>query len=201
MRSKIMESIIRDIKESIAVKKLILEDTGFISKIEQAAIMCSDALRNGNKILLAGNGGSAADAQHIAGELVNRFGFERPGLAAISLTTDTSVLTSISNDYGFKRIIARQVEALGNKGDILIAVSTSGTSENILEGVAEAAKKGIKTIGLTGRSGGRLKGSCDLLLNVPSEVTPRIQEAHIMTGHIICSIIETILFGSRNTVE
>jgi D-sedoheptulose 7-phosphate isomerase len=201
MRSKIMESIIRDIKESIAVKKLILEDTGFISKIEQAAIMCSDALRNGNKILLAGNGGSAADAQHIAGELVNRFGFERPGLAAISLTTDTSVLTSISNDYGFKRIIARQVEALGNKGDILIAVSTSGTSENILEGVAEAAKKGIKTIGLTGRSGGRLKGSCDLLLNVPTEVTPRIQEAHIMTGHIICSIIETILCGSRNTVE
>jgi len=196
-----MESIIKDIKESIAVKKLILEDAKFISGIEEAAKICSDALRNGNKILFAGNGGSAADAQHLAGELVNRFGFERPGLAAISLTTDTSVLTSISNDYGFDRIIARQVEALGNKGDILIAITTSGTSENILAGAAVAVKKGIRIIGLTGRSGGRLKESCDLLLNVPSEVTPRIQEAHIMTGHILCSRIETILFGKQNTVE
>jgi D-sedoheptulose 7-phosphate isomerase len=196
-----MESIQRQIKESIAVKELIMRDSGFISKVEQAAVLCSEALRSGNKILLAGNGGSAADAQHIAGELVNRFGQERRGLAAISLTTDTSVLTSISNDYGFNRIIARQVEALGRKGDILIAISTSGTSENILNGVAEAAKTGIRSIGLTGRSGGSLKGSCDLLLNVPSEETPRIQEAHIMIGHIICSVIETILFGSHNTVE
>jgi D-sedoheptulose 7-phosphate isomerase len=201
MKNTIMESIIKDIRESIALKELILKDAGFISKIEQAAVLCSDALRKGNKILLAGNGGSAADAQHIAAELINKFGFDRPGLAAMSLSTDTSVLTSISNDYGFKRIIARQIEALGNKGDILIAISTSGTSENILAGVAEATKKGIKIIGLTGKSGGKLKDSCDVLLNVPSEVTPRIQEAHIMTGHIICSIIETALFGSGNTVE
>ncbi len=196
-----MESIIRDIKKSIEVKKLLLEDAGFISGIEEAAKICCEALRNGNKILFAGNGGSAADAQHLAGELVNRFGFERPGLAAISLTTDTSVITSISNDYGFNRIFARQVEALGNKGDILLAITTSGMSENILQGAAAAARKGIFVIGLTGRSGGRLKESCNILLNVPSDETPRIQEAHIMTGHILCSRIETLLFGEQNTVE
>jgi D-sedoheptulose 7-phosphate isomerase len=196
-----IDRIKRQIEESILVKEHILNDPLFTSKIEQAATLCSDALRRGNKILLAGNGGSAADAQHIAAELVNRFGFDRPGLAAISLTTDTSVLTSISNDYGYNRIIARQVEALGTRGDILIVISTSGNSENILEGISEAANKGISTIGLTGRSGGRMKDSCDLILNVPSDETPRIQEAHIMTGHIICSIIETGLFGKNSTVE
>jgi D-sedoheptulose 7-phosphate isomerase len=196
-----MKIIKKHIEDSIEVKRFILDDTAFIEKIERAGIMCCDALRKGNKILLAGNGGSAADAQHIAGELINRFGFERPGLPAISLTTDSSVLTSISNDYGFKRIISRQVEALGTVGDILIAISTSGSSENILEGIAEAGKKGMLTIGLTGKSGGRMKDYCDLLLNVPSDETPRIQEAHIMIGHIICSYIERSLFGSQNAVE
>ncbi|MGD0581538.1 MAG: D-sedoheptulose 7-phosphate isomerase [Bacteroidales bacterium] len=199
MQSK--ESIKRQIEQAIHVKEQILNDELFTSKIEQAAILCSDALRRGNKILLAGNGGSAADAQHIAAELVNRFGFDRPALAAVSLTTDSSVLTSISNDYGYNRIIARQVEAIGTRGDILIVISTSGSSENILEGISEAGKKGITTIGLTGRSGGRMKDSCDLMINVPSDETPRIQEAHIMIGHIICSIIETSLFGTNNTVE
>lgn len=198
---QLMYRIKDQIEESIHVKKLILNDDRFTAKIEQAAILCSDALRRGNKILLAGNGGSAADAQHIAAELVNRFGFDRPALAAVSLTTDSSVLTSISNDYGFTRIIARQVEAIGTRGDILIVISTSGNSENILEGVSEAGKKGIKTIGLTGKTGGRMKESCDLLLNVPSDETPRIQEAHIMIGHIICSIIESSLFERNNTVE
>lgn len=192
-----VKQITRQIAESIAVKERIINDKGLITKIEKAGLICSDALGKGNKILLAGNGGSAADAQHIAGELVNRFGCERRGLPALSLTTDTSVLTSISNDYGFNRIFARQVEALGNTGDILIVLSASGNSENIINGISEAKKKGLTIIGLTGKSGGKIKDLCDLLINVPSDETPRIQEAHIMAGHIICSLIEASLFGSK----
>ena len=192
-----LKHITSQIEESISVKQRILNDKGLIAIIEKAGLICSDALGKGNKILLAGNGGSAADAQHIAGELVNKFGAERRALPALSLTTDTSVITSISNDYGFSRIIARQVEALGNKGDILIVLSTSGNSENILNGISEAKKKGLVIIGLTGKTGGKMKDLCDLLITVPSDETPRIQEAHIMAGHIICSLIETSLFGNK----
>jgi D-sedoheptulose 7-phosphate isomerase len=157
-------------------------------------LQCSEALRNDKKIILAGNGGSAADAQHLAGELVNRFGFERPGLSAVAITTDTSVITSIANDYGFGRLFARQIQAIGKKGDVLVALSTSGNSANIIEGIKEAKKTGITTIGLTGRSGGKISQLCDLCLRIPSDDTPRIQEAHILIGHIICSIIENSLF-------
>jgi D-sedoheptulose 7-phosphate isomerase len=189
-----MDIIRKQIEESIRVKKLLLNDDNIIKDISLSAEYCVEALRNGNKILFAGNGGSAADAQHLAGELVNRFGFERPGLSAISLTTDTSVITSISNDYGFDRLFARQIEALGKKGDILIALSTSGNSPNIIGCINEASKAGIITIGLTGRTGGKMDQYCDICLKIPCDETPRIQESHILIGHILCSIIENSLF-------
>jgi len=192
-----MNNIRKQIEESIEVKRLILENPVLISGIEKAAVICCEALEKGNKILLAGNGGSAADAQHIAGELINRFGFERPGLAALSLSTDTSVITSISNDSGYDTIFARQVTALGRKGDVLVAISTSGNSANILQALAAATEKGMNTIGLTGKSGGKMHDKCSVILNMPSDSTPRIQESHIMTGHIICSIIENTLFGKK----
>lgn len=190
-----MTGIKRQIEESIKVKKLVLEDEKLLRSVKESVNLCCEALRRGNKIIFAGNGGSAADAQHLAGELVNRFGFERPGLPAIAITTDTSVLTSISNDYGFERLFARQIEALGNKGDVLFSLSTSGNSPNIIEGINEAVKKGMINIGFTGRSGGKMKSLCDLCLNIPSDETPRIQEAHILIGHIICSEIENTIFG------
>jgi D-sedoheptulose 7-phosphate isomerase len=190
-----MNEIKRQIEDSLRVKELLLDDEKILSAIKESVNLCCNALKNGNKILFAGNGGSAADAQHLAGELVNRFGFERPGLAAIAITTDTSILTSISNDYGFEKLFARQVEAIGKKGDILFSLSTSGNSANIIEGIKEAKKKGIINIGFTGRSGGKMKTLCDLCLNITSDETPRIQEAHILVGHIICSLIENYLFG------
>jgi D-sedoheptulose 7-phosphate isomerase len=190
-----MSEIGRQIEESIKVKTLILEDEKVLRSIEESVKLCCTALKKGNKIIFAGNGGSAADAQHLAAELVNRFGFERPGLPAIAITTDTSVLTSISNDYGFDRLFARQIEAIGNKGDIFLSLSTSGNSPNITEGIIEASKKGIINIGLTGRTGGKMITLCDLCISVPSDETPRIQEAHILIGHIICSGIENDIFG------
>jgi D-sedoheptulose 7-phosphate isomerase len=190
-----MKEIIKQIKESLKVKRLILDDKEIQRSIKAAAKICSRSLKKGNKIIFAGNGGSAADAQHLAGELVNRFSFDRPGLSAIAITTDTSILTSISNDYGFDKLFARQVEAIGKEGDVLISLSTSGNSINILEGIKEAKKAGIITIGLTGKSGGKMNKLCDLMLNVPSRETPRIQEAHILVGHIICSLVEETLFG------
>jgi len=184
----------KQIEESLKVKTLLLEDENTFRLIEESALQCCKALRNDKKIIFAGNGGSAADAQHLAGELVNRFGFERPGLSAIAITTDTSVITSIANDYGFERLFARQIEAIGKKGDVLLALSTSGNSANIIEGIKEAKKVGIITIGLTGSSGGKISQLCDLCLKIPSDDTPRIQEAHILIGHIICSIIENSLY-------
>jgi len=189
-----MEFIRKQIEESLKVKTLLLDDELFHKLIEESALRCCEALKNDKKIIFAGNGGSAADAQHLAGELVNRFGFERPGLSAVAITTDTSVITSIANDYGFDRLFARQIQAIGKKGDILVAISTSGNSANIIEGIKEAKKIGITTIGLTGRSGGKISQLCDLCFKIPSDETPRIQEAHILIGHIICSIIEKSLF-------
>jgi len=151
-----MEEIIRQIEESIRVKQALLDDDLLLKKIGSAAEICVGALKAGKKILIAGNGGSAADAQHMAGELVNRFMFERPGLSAIALTTDTSVLTSISNDSGFAEVFSRQVEALGNEGDVLFLISTSGKSDNILRAAQTARKLKVKVIGLTGKAGGDL---------------------------------------------
>jgi D-sedoheptulose 7-phosphate isomerase len=183
------------INDSITLKLKMLEDKSILSDIEKATRAIINAFKNKHKILLAGNGGSAADAQHIAAELVNRFHFDRPGLPAIALTTDSSVLTAAGNDHGFERIFARQIDALGNEGDVFIGISTSGDSQNIFEALKECKGKNILTIGLSGSSGGKMKDLCNICLCVPSEETPRIQELHILIGHIICGIVEAELFG------
>ena len=163
-----------------------------IAGLAERAVAC---LRGGHKILLCGNGGSASDAQHLATELVGRFVAERPGLAAVALTADTSALTAISNDYGFERVFARQVQALGRPGDLLIAISTSGDSPNVVAAAIEARALGIATVGLLGRSGGKLRGLVDLAVVVPGEETARIQEAHILIGHLMCALIDAAMFG------
>lgn len=169
-------------------------DAALVGLVAVVAGVCSEALRRGNKILFAGNGGSAADAQHLAGELVSRFAYDRPGLAAFALTTDTSVLTAIGNDYGYEHLFARQVQAVGVAGDVLFGISTSGRSPNILAALRLARDKGLVTVGLTGRLGGQMPELCDHLLRVPSDSTPRIQEGHIAMGHAICQIIEATIF-------
>ncbi|EAI5943362.1 D-sedoheptulose 7-phosphate isomerase [Campylobacter coli] len=181
--------------DSILVKEQILKDENLITLIKNASLEVIKAYKNGNKTLLAGNGGSAADAQHIAGEFVSRFYFDRPGIASIALSTDTSILTAISNDYGYENLFARQVQAQGVKGDVFIGISTSGNSKNILKALEICKEKGILSIGLTGASGGAMNEFCDYCIKVPSTCTPRIQEAHILIGHIICAIVEEELFG------
>ncbi|WP_412690346.1 D-sedoheptulose 7-phosphate isomerase [Campylobacter jejuni] len=182
-------------QESILVKEQILKDENLITLIKNASLEVIKAYRNGNKTLLAGNGGSAADAQHIAGEFVSRFYFDRPGIASIALTTDASILTAIGNDYGYENLFARQVQAQGVKGDVFIGISTSGNSKNILKALDLCRQKGITSIGLSGASGGAMNELCDYCIKVPSTCTPRIQEAHILIGHIICAIVEEELFG------
>jgi D-sedoheptulose 7-phosphate isomerase len=174
--------------------RVMSEDRELHAAVARVAQACVDALRAGRKILFAGNGGSAADAQHLAGELVSRFNYDRPGLPAFALTTDTSVLTAIGNDYGYERLFARQVEAVGNAGDVLIAISTSGRSPNILEALRVARAKGLVTVGMTGRGGGRMPELCDHVLRTPSDETPRIQEGHIVMGHTICCLVEQQIF-------
>ena len=164
--------------------RLLTED------IEKAALLVVNTLKNGNKILLFGNGGSAADAQHIAAELTGRYKTERRGLPAVALTTDTSALTAIGNDYGYDRVFDRQVEALAVEGDLLLGISTSGNSTNVIKALELGKKLGCKTVGFTGRNGGEMNQVCDLNLIVPSDNTPRIQEMHILIGHIICQIID-----------
>jgi len=183
------------IKKSYEVKKNILENKGLFNKIIRVGEVLINVYKNGNKLLIAGNGGSAADAQHIAGELVSKFYFDRPALPAIALTTDTSIITAIGNDYGYEYLFSRQIEANGVKGDVFLGISTSGNSKNIIEGLKTAKEKGLITIGLTGESGGKMKNLCDYCICVPSNETPRIQEAHILIGHILCSVIEEAIFG------
>jgi len=161
--------------------------------IEIASKIVVDALKNGNKILLCGNGGSAADAQHIAAELTGRYKTERRGLPGIALTTDTSALTAIGNDYGYDRVFDRQTQALANSGDVIIGISTSGNSANVISALKLGQELGCKTIGLTGRTGGSMNEVCDINLVVPSDNTPRIQEMHILIGHTICQIIDNEL--------
>jgi D-sedoheptulose 7-phosphate isomerase len=175
----------------------MVRDELLIAKLEEIAKVSITCLKNGGKILLAGNGGSAADAQHIAGELVSRFEFDRPGLPAIALTTDTSILTAIGNDYGYEKLFARQVQALGNKGDVFIGYSTSGKSKNILNALEESRRKGLICVGFSGNTGGLLPELCDYLLLIPVQTTPRIQEGHLMLGHILCGLIENALFKNK----
>jgi D-sedoheptulose 7-phosphate isomerase len=188
--------IIEQISESHRVMGAMLADETLMAVTSAAADACVTSLKNGGKVLLAGNGGSAADAQHIAGELVSRFMFDRPGLASMALTTDTSILTAIGNDYGYEKLFERQVQANGNAGDIFIGYSTSGKSPNILKAFEAARKAGLVTIGLTGNRGGPMLELCDHLLAVPSDCTPKIQEGHLVLGHIICGIIEEKIFGA-----
>jgi D-sedoheptulose 7-phosphate isomerase len=180
------------IRSELNAHKKTIEDTieKMIPSIEEASKLAIATLRNGNKILLCGNGGSAADAQHIAAELTGRYKTERRGLPGIALTTDTSALTAIANDYGYDRVFDRQVEALANKGDLLIGISTSGNSANIISAFKVAKEMGCQTIGLSGRDGGKMNEVCDINLVVPSNDTPRIQEMHILIGHTICQAID-----------
>ena len=158
--------------------------------LEEAARICIECLNNNGKIIFFGNGGSAADAQHLAAELVSRYKTERKGLGAISLTTDTSIITAIGNDYGFDRIFSRQLEALANPGDVIIGISTGGTSTNVLNGLKASIELNCKTIGFSGRGGGDFNNFCEVNIVVPSKDTPRIQEMHILIGHILCHLIE-----------
>ena len=191
-----METQIREeIKESIRVKRTILES--LVPQIKELAEAVIQAYRAKKKVILFGNGGSAADAQHIACELVGRFEKERRALPALALSTNTSTLTAIGNDYGYEASFARQVEAFVEEGDIVIGISTSGDAPNVLEGLKVAKEKEAKTVGLSGKEGGRLKSLVDLCLIVPSNSTPRIQEAHITIGHIICGIVERELFRAK----
>jgi D-sedoheptulose 7-phosphate isomerase len=180
--------VVAALEESIDVKRKLAARS--VGEISAAAEMLADALAAGGKILVVGNGGSAADAQHVAAELVGRFLSERRALPAIALTTDTSVLTSLLNDYGAEAVFRRQVEALACPGDVLLALSTSGDSPNVLAAVDAARAAGAKTIGLTGEGGGRLANACDIAVRIPSASTPRIQEAHITICHILCEAVE-----------
>ncbi|HEB85639.1 MAG TPA: SIS domain-containing protein [Gammaproteobacteria bacterium] len=189
--------ILREIKDSISIKQKILEDLALIHLIQEVADECIAAYSRGNRILLAGNGGSAADAQHIAAELVSRYAFDRPGLPAIAFTTDTSILTAIGNDYGYEQIFRRQLEANGTQGDVFIGISTSGNSPNILAALQCARELGIIAVGLTGQGEINMQQHCDYCIRVPSESTPRIQESHILLGHIICGMVEGALFDKQ----
>ncbi|WP_456420253.1 D-sedoheptulose 7-phosphate isomerase [Methanocaldococcus infernus] len=182
-------------KESAEIKIKFIEENE--EKLKEAIEKIIEALERGNKILICGNGGSAADAQHFAAELVGRFKLERKGLPAIALTTDTSILTAIGNDYSFDNIFERQVEALGKEGDVLIGISTSGNSENVIRAVKKAKELNIYTIGLLGKGGGKLKDLVDLALIVPSNNTPRIQECHVTIYHVICEEVEKRLFSDQ----
>ncbi|MFA6190709.1 MAG: D-sedoheptulose 7-phosphate isomerase [Sulfurimonas sp.] len=183
------------IKKSYETKLAIYENDALLNKIEEVAQMCVELYRGSNKTILAGNGGSAADAQHIAAELVGRYGFDRPSIPSLALTTDTSNLTAIGNDYGYDKVFSRQLEGMGQSGDIFIGISTSGNSLNIINAFHSAKKKGITTVALVGRDGGEMAKLADYAIVVPSDSTPRIQESHILIGHILCDIIEKEIFG------
>lgn len=188
------ETVAAELGKTKAVIDALAADAALHGAVADVAAVCVAALRRGNKLLFAGNGGSAADAQHLAGELVNRFMYDRPGLPALALTTDSSILTAIGNDYGYEHVFARQVEALGTKGDVFVGLSTSGHSPNVLGALAAARRGGLVTVGLSGRSGGEMGPRCDHLLRVPADLTPNIQEGHIAIGHVLCALIERALF-------
>ena len=194
MEDLLIPAIAGQLRETADTLRVISEDASLHAAIGAVAAACIAALRQGNKILFAGNGGSAADAQHLAGELISRFHYDRPGLPAFSLSTDTSVLTAIGNDYGYENLFARQLEAVGNAGDVFIGISTSGRSPNIVKALQVARAKGVLTVGLTGHGGGQMPALCDHCLRVPSDSTPRIQEGHIAIGHTICMLIEQQIF-------
>ena len=191
----LLQKIQDQLQEAWDTIDLLKADKLLLNSLERICEKCIKSYRNNGKILIAGNGGSAADAQHFAGELVSRFHFDRPALSAIALTTDSSILTAIGNDYGYEDVFARQIEAHGRSGDVFIAISTSGNSSNILKAIQTAKAIGLVVIGLTGRSGGKMKDMCDVCLCAPSDSTPRIQECHLFFEHTLCACIEESLFG------
>jgi D-sedoheptulose 7-phosphate isomerase len=186
-----------EIEKTRETHQKILDNSALLAEIEKITAACVKSLNNGGKILFAGNGGSAADSQHLAAELVSRLCYNRPGLAGIALTTDTSGLTAIGNDYGFEHLFSRQVEALGRAGDIFIGISTSGRSPNILRALKEANTMQLITVGFTGEFGSEMASLCDYIIQVPSKETPKIQESHILLGHIICALIEETIYGEQ----
>ncbi len=190
----------RSIESSIAVKQLLLDSAEAVSNTAKIAEMLIGALRSGNKPLLFGNGGSAADAQHIAAELVGRFAFDRPALPALALSVNASCVTAIGNDFSYDAVFARQIEALGRPGDVAVGISTSGNSPNVLRAVAVARQIGLHTVALTGAAGGKLKDAVDLCVCVPSNETARVQECHILIGHIISELVEQVLFQEQGDV-
>jgi D-sedoheptulose 7-phosphate isomerase len=189
-----IEFIERELSKLATLVADIQADKNLLNQVIQSAETIVETLRNGGKVLLAGNGGSAADAQHIAGEFVSRFHYDRPGLASIALTTDTSILTAIGNDYGYERLFARQVQALGREGDVFIGISTSGNSANVIEALKMANELKLKTIGFAGVTGGKMLDLCNITLRMPSKETPKIQGGHIAIGHIICGLVEAAMF-------
>jgi len=191
----LLQQIITQIEESAEVKRRML--TTCAASIQEASAILIDAVRKGGKILLCGNGGSAADAQHLAAELVSRLKLERPAIAALALTTNTSVLTAIGNDYQYDLVFVRQVEAFGKSGDVLIGISTSGNSPNVIRAIEYANMAQIKTLALTGETGGKLAAKAALTIRIPSTNVQRIQEAHITVGHILCDLLESALYGKR----
>lgn len=188
------EKIQQTIQESIAVKQAIISNTELVAAIEEVAKVITRSLRNGNKILFCGNGGSAADAQHLAAEFSGRFYKDRTPLYAEALHCNTSYLTAVGNDYGYDQVYARILRGIGQPGDVLVGISTSGNSANILEAYKVAKEKGMIIVSMTGETGGKMKADSNFLLNMPSTDTPRIQESHITVGHIICELVETTLF-------
>jgi D-sedoheptulose 7-phosphate isomerase len=188
------ETIDAQLAEAQRIMGAMRSDAALLAALQGAVQACVRSLRAGGKLLLAGNGGSAADAQHIAGEFVSRFAYDRPGLAAVALTTDTSILTAIGNDYGYEQLFARQVRALGRPGDLLLAYSTSGRSPNVLRALEAARELGLVTVGFTGNRGGPMRELCEHLLEVPSADTPKIQEGHLVLGHVFCGLVESEMF-------
>ena len=194
MEGSVTDLVQRELEAAAGVIGRMREDEGVHQLVARMAAICTTGLQSGRKLLIAGNGGSAADAQHWAGELVSRFYYDRPGLPALALTTDTSIITAIANDYGYDYVFARQIEALGQEGDVFIGISTSGRSKTILRALQVARSRGIATLGFTGATGGDMADLCDVLLRVPSDLTPRIQEGHEIVGHILCALIERNMF-------
>ena len=194
MKQTAVAPVIEYLARSRDVVQAAIDDPDFAGTIAAIVDRLAVALGAGRKLLLAGNGGSAADAQHIAGEFLSRLNYDRAPTAAIALTTDSSVLTAIGNDYGYERVFERQVRGLGQEGDVLLAISTSGRSPNILRAIAAARELGLVTIGLTGSTGGEMAALCDLCLHAPSDSTPLIQQIHITAGHVICGLVEERLF-------
>ena len=194
MTAASLDRLRKGIEASIDTKQRLLQDTALLDKIEAAIDAIEVAVRNGNRVIFAGNGGSAADAQHFAAEFVSRFEFDRPGLPSLSLSTDTSMITAIGNDYGYEKLFLRQLQAQARAGDVFVGITTSGKSPNILAAFADCKRLGVTSVALCG-TGGTLEGSVDHVLRVPSGHTPRIQESHILIGHMICAEIELRLFA------